>query len=49
MDGQTSRIEAEPEESGAGGPEVEHFDVLLVGAGLVGHRRRLASPAEVPP
>ena len=36
MDGQTSRIEAEPEESGAGGPEVEHFDVLLVGAGLSG-------------
>ena len=36
MDGQTSRIEAEPEEAGKGGPDVEHFDVLLVGAGLSG-------------
>jgi len=36
MDGQTSRIEAEPEDAGEGGADVEHFDVLLVGAGLSG-------------
>ena len=36
MDGQASRIEAEPEDAGEGGPDVEHVDVLLVGAGLSG-------------